>query len=110
MLISPSIFVWTLSALFAVVGAWHLLGLKPLRELYARWRYPRGFREVTGSLLLLAAICLFFPVARIAGLVIAALVMFLSATTLLHHRQYGYAAPVIALLFALIPASLAGPV
>ena len=34
--------------------------------------------------------------------------MFLSAITLINHRQYTFAAPIVALLFALVPASLAG--
>ena len=99
-------FAWMLSVVFAVGAAVHLLGLRALREAYARWRYPHGFREVTGALLAVAAALLALPATRLIGLGVAALVMFLSATTLLHHRQYGYAAPIIALLFALVPASL----
>jgi uncharacterized membrane protein len=109
-LFSPTHISWLLAALFAAVAALHLFGLAALREAYARWQYPPGFRGVTGALLLVASACLLVPPLRLAGLVIAALVMFLSATTLLHHRQYGYAAPVIALLFALIPVSLGAPV
>ena len=100
---SPTTFTTVLSLLFAGVAAVHLVGL---RETYAKWGYPRGFREVTGTLLLFSAVCLFFPALRLAGLIIAALVMFLAATTLLHRGQWGIAAPVIALLFALIPVSL----
>ncbi|HXC54329.1 MAG TPA: DoxX family protein [Rhizomicrobium sp.] len=107
---APSHFAWALSAAFGAAAAVHLLGLRAVREAYARWQYPRGFREVTGTLLALAAVFLAFPLTRLWGIAIAAFVMFLSATTLLHHRQYGYAAPIIALLFTLIPASLAGPV
>lgn len=95
-----------LAAVFAAAAAAHLAGPAPLRALYARWRYPKGFREVTGVLFALAAGLIAFPLTRIAGLAVAAAVMFLAATTLLHHRQYRYAAPVIALLFALIPFSL----
>ncbi len=109
-LFSPTHLSWFLSALFAASGAWHIVGVPALREAYARWQYPNGFREVTGSLLLLAGIFLAFPLTRLWGVGIAALVMFLSATTLLNHRQYTFAAPVIAVLFALIPAAFAGPV
>ncbi|MEI9886294.1 MAG: DoxX family protein [Rhizomicrobium sp.] len=109
-LVSPTVFSSGLSVLFAVTAALHLLGWRALRETYTRWGYPRGFREVTGSLLLVAAVCLYFPPARLVGLAIGALVMFLTATTLLHHRQYGFAAPVIALLFALIPVTLGASV
>ncbi|MEJ0028040.1 MAG: DoxX family protein [Rhizomicrobium sp.] len=103
-------FAQGLAAIFAVAAAVHLFGPRALREAYARWRYPSGFREVTGTLLALAAALLSLHGTRLVGLGVAAFVMFLSATTLLHHRQYRYAAPLIALLFALIPVSLAGPV
>ena len=103
-------FAQALAVGFAAAAVVHLAGPRRLRELYARWRYPLGFREVTGALLAVAAALLAVPQTRLFGLGAAAFVMFLSATTLLHHRQYRYAAPLIALLFALIPASLAGPV
>jgi len=102
-------FAQGLAAAFAVVAAVHLFGPRRLRETYARWRYPRGFREVTGALLAVAAALLALPQTRLFGLGLAAFAIFLSATTLLHHRQYRFAAPLIALLFALIPVSLAGP-
>lgn len=109
-LLTPAHFAWLLSTVFAIGAAVHLLGLRTVREAYARWHYPRGFREVTGTLLLLGAVFLAVPETRYWGIAVAAFVMFLSATTLLHHRQYTFAAPVIALLFALIPVSLAGPI
>lgn len=99
-----------LSALFGVAAAAHLFGFAPLSDAYRRWQYPLGFREVTGALLALASVLLAFHATRILGIVVAAVVMFLTATTLLHHRQYGYAMPLIALLFALVPISLSGPV
>ncbi len=109
-LFSPTHVSWLLSAGFAGAAAVHLTGLRAVRQAYDRWQYPRGFREVTGSLLLLAGVFLAFPLTRFWGIAIAAVVMFLSATTLLSHRQYTFAAPVIGLLFALIPAAFAGPV
>ena len=104
-------FAWLLSALFAGTGALHVVGFPPaLRQAYARWHYPSGFRKVTGSLLLVAAACLLVPAVHLVGIAIAALVLFLAATTFLNRGQYGFAAPAIALLFALIPASLSGSV
>ncbi len=103
-------FTLGLAAIFAATAFVHLIGPRLLREAYARWRYPSGFREVTGALLAVAAALLWVPQTRLIGLGAAAFVIFLSATTLLHHRQYRYAAPLIALLFALIPVSLSGSV
>src|SRR5258707_11775853 len=85
---------------FAVLAAAYLFGGR--READARRHYPRGFREVTGTLLAVAAGLLAYAPTRLIGLAAAAFVLFLSAITLLHRRQYGYAAPVIVALFALI--------
>ena len=106
--LTPAHFAWLLSAIFAAGAFVHLVGFRFVREAYARWEYPNGFREVTGTLLALAAIFLSLPVTRFAGLALAAVVMFLSAITLINHRQYTFAAPIVALLFALVPATLAG--
>lgn len=106
--LTPIHFSWLLSAIFAAGAFVHLAGFTFVREAYARWQYPNGFREVTGTLLALAAIFLSLPVTRFFGLILAAIVMFLSAITLINHRQYTFAAPVVALLFALVPATLAG--
>jgi hypothetical protein len=110
--LTPTLFAWLLSAIFAAGAIVHLLGLRFVREAYARWQYPSGFREVTGTLLALAAVFLSLPLTRAFGFILAALVMFLSAITLINHRQYTFAAPIVALLFALVPASLAagGPI
>ncbi len=103
-------FAQMLAAGFAAIAVVNLAGPRALRERYAGWRYPRGFREATGTLFGLAAAFLAIPETRLFGVAVAAFAIFLIATTLLHHRQYRYAAPLIALLFALIPVSLAGPV
>src|SRR3569832_1453695 len=81
--LTPAHFAWMLSLTFAAASAVHLLGFRFVREAYARWQYPNGFREVTGTLLALAAVFLSLPVTRFFGLVLAAIVMFLSAITLI---------------------------
>jgi len=106
--LTPAHFAWLLSAIFAGASFVHLAGFRFVRDAYARWQYPGGFREVTGTLLALAAIFLSLPLTRFFGLALAAIVMFLSAITLINHRQYTFAAPIVALLFALVPATLAG--
>ena len=106
--LTPAHFAWMLSAIFAAGAFVHLAGFRFVRGAYARWQYPNGFREVTGTLLALAAIFLSLPLTRFVGLILAGIVMFLSAITLINHRQYTFAAPVVALLFALVPASIAG--
>jgi DoxX-like family len=99
-----------LAAAFAALAMAHLAAVKPLRDAYARWGVPAGFAKVTGVLLALSAVLLAFSPTRLLGFAVAALMLFLSATTLLHRRQYGVAAPVIVALFALIPVTLSGSV
>lgn|GEM_PF-4129487 len=101
---------YCLSAGFAVAALAHLAAPRAMRERHARWQFPRGYRAVTGGLLALAAALIAFPATRLAGLFVAALVLFLSATTLLYRRRYRTAMPLIVLLFALIPASLSATV
>ncbi|MBV9046356.1 MAG: DoxX family protein [Alphaproteobacteria bacterium] len=96
-----------LAIAFMAAGAVHLIGVPLIARAYQRWDYPAGFRRVTGTLLLLAGALMAFAPTRLFGAAIATLVMFLSAITLLNHRQYGIAAPIIALLFALVPMALA---
>ena len=94
-----------LAAGFALLAAAHLLAPRALRASVGP--VPRGFRRVTGILFAVAAGLTAFPPTRFIGLGVAALVLFLSATTFLHRRQYGIAASVIVALFTLIPVSLA---
>ena len=94
-LFSPTHVSWLLSAGFAGTAAVHLSGYRALREAYDRWQYPRGFREVTGTLLLLAGVFLAFPLTRFWGIAIAAVVMFLSATTLVDEANVRMARTVL---------------
>ena len=109
-LLSSTHLAWFLSAAFGVAALLHLVPVGFVRRAYARWRYPAGFAAVTGALLALASVFLLVPETRIWGGLIAGIVMFLSAITLLNHRQYAVAVPLIALFFALVPASLSGAV
>jgi hypothetical protein len=91
-----------LAAPFALAAAVHLLPLQIFRDT----GYPNGYRVVTGVFFLLAATLLAVPEARLAGIGLAAFTLFLSATTLISRRQYTYAAPVVAVLFALVPVAI----
>ncbi len=97
-----------LAAGFAALAAAHLFGIR--FGSASSPRFPQGFRRVTGGLYAVAALLLALPPVRLFGVAIAAFALFLSATTLLHRRQYGFAASVIVALFALIPVSLAATV
>jgi hypothetical protein len=100
----PLLVSWTLAALFGAGGVLHIVGL---RDLYARWRYPRNFHRVTGTLMLLSAAFLAIGETRIWGVALGALVTFTATVTLLNHRQYLFAAWGMVVLAALAPATLA---
>ncbi len=78
-------------------------------DQYRRWDYPQGARLVTGFLDIAAAVMIAAPGARGWGIALAAVLIFGSVVTLLNHRQYVYAAAVIVMMAALVPASLAVP-
>jgi len=105
-----SLIAGAVSGVFAAGAVLQFVGPKALRAAYERWNYPRGFRHVTGVLLTLAALFLAFPLTRIWGVGLAALVMFLTTITLLNHRQYAWSVPVAVLFFALVPTALSGPI
>jgi hypothetical protein len=91
---------WLLAAPFAAAALVRLLPLKLFGD------YPAGYRAVTGGLFALAAILMVVPEVRLIGIGAAAFSLFLSATTLISRRQYTYAAPVVAVLFALVPVAI----
>ena len=103
-----SIAAVTLSGVFAAGALLQFAAPRRMRDAYEKWNYPRGFRQVTGVLLMLSAIFLAFPLTRLWGVGLAALVMFLTTITLLNHRQYAWSLPGILVLAALVPASVSG--
>ena len=109
MLNVPTVTVFSLAAIFTVIGLVQLTGPRFVRDAYRRWDYPKAVRVVTGLLDLAAAVMLAQPFLRGWGITLAALLTFGSVVTLLNHRHYGCAAMAVLLLIALIPASLALP-
>ncbi len=105
----PFLFVWFVSIILTVVGLANMAGPRRLREIYARWEFPKRFYLVAGILELTAAAFLAIPEWRIWGIALAALIMFGAVVTLFNQRRYLYAVPGIVLMLALVPASLAVP-
>jgi DoxX-like protein len=107
-LIYDVIALW-LSVIFSVIGLVQLIGPHFVRETYRRWGYGRNVRLVTGVLDIVAAIMLGLPALRLWGIALAAILSFGSTIVFLNHRQYRQAVPAIALMLALIPATVAVP-
>jgi len=98
-----------LSLIFSVIGLVQLVGPPFVREAYQRWGYGRSVRLVTGTLDVVAAVMLGLPALRAWGIAVAAILSFGSVVVFISHRQYRHAVPVIALMLALVPATVAVP-
>jgi len=96
-----------LSAIFALAGLIHLSSSTHLRAIYRLWHYPHHFYRIVGIAEVMAALFLIVPETRIWGIVAVGMISFISAVTLLHHRQYLWSLPAMLLLVSLVPASLA---
>ena len=105
----PTIDALTLTTLFGISAAIHLVGPVFLRARYRRWRFPANAHLVVGVLNLLAALFLSNPITRIWGVALAGLITFVTFVTLLNHGKYGYSVPAMLVLAALVPATRAGP-
>ena len=99
----------TLAVLFGAIGLVHLAGPRFLREAYDRWEYSQSLRVIVGCLEILAAGWLADPAFRLWGIGLAAIINFGAVVTLLQHGQYLQAGPGIAMMIALLPATLSVP-
>jgi hypothetical protein len=104
-----SVLAASLAALFWAIGITHILGPRFLRNAFEKWNYGASVRVVTGCLEIAAALMLAHPELRGFGIALAGLVMFGAVITLLSHEQYLVAVPSVALMLALIPATLSVP-
>lgn len=109
MLSIPTIDALVLSGLFGTFGLWQFAGVGGVRQTYRRWHFPANTHLVAGVATLLVALFLANPITRIWGVILGAFVMFVVVATLLNRGQYGWSLPGIAVMLALVPATLAGP-
>lgn len=99
----------SIAVVFGIAGAVQLAGPAFVQRAYERWEMPRKFYRVTGALELLTALFLANAETRVWGVALGAIITFGAVVTLLKSGQYGWSIPGIALLVALVPASLASP-
>ena len=105
----PFLIAWLVGAILMVVGFINLAGPRKVRETYARWKFPPRFYLVAGALEVTAAAFLAMPEMRLWGIALAGFIMFGAVVTLFNRQRYLSALPVITLMVALFPASLAVP-
>ncbi len=108
MLSIPTIDALVMSGLFGSFGLWQFSGVG-VRQTYKAWRFPANTHLVAGVAALLVALFLSDPITRIWGVILGAFVMFVVIATLLNHGKYALSASGIAVMVALVPATLAGP-
>jgi hypothetical protein len=96
----------TLAAIVAVIGVMQLAGPRFVIDAYRGWDYPKRVRVIAGLLDIVAASMLASPALRGWGVALTAILTFGSVVIFLSHQQYRYALPAIALMAALIPASV----
>jgi len=106
---ASSVLVSSLAVVFGAVGFIHILGPRFLRDAFEKWDFGTPVRFVIGGLEIGVALMLAHPETRVWGIALAALIMFGAVVTLLSHEQYLCAIPSVALMAALIPATLAVP-
>jgi predicted lysophospholipase L1 biosynthesis ABC-type transport system permease subunit len=91
---------------FGLAGTLHIAAPRVLREAYRNWQFPRGFYYVVGVAQLVAALFVAEPRLRIWGVILAAMILFVTVVSLLNHGKYSYAVPVILMMLALPPAMI----
>ena len=105
----PLVAAWVTAVFLAVAGLVNWSDSRKVREIYERWDIPVHTYRTVGLLQIAAAIFLAAPDLRAWGIALAAPLIFGSVVILLSRGQYSYATPVIVMLAALGPATLAVP-
>ena len=99
--------IWLLAAAFSGAGAFNAIGMPGTKRDFARWGYPRWWNILTGGLETMSAVLIAFPVSRILGLALGAVIIAAAVLTVLRHRDFSHLAPlgVFAALIALAATS-----
>ncbi len=88
---------WLLALAFLGAGIVNAVGSAAIKDDFVRWGYPRWWNLVTGGLEALVAALIAIPAARAAGLALGAAICAAAVATVVWHKEYGRAAPGIAL-------------
>jgi hypothetical protein len=90
-----------LVAVCALIALLHFAAPQFLVQAYRQWQFPRAFHYVPASALGLAALFLAVPQTRIWGVILGAMILFVTVVSLLNRGKIYYAMPAIALMAAL---------
>ena len=97
--------IWLLIAGFFGAGLINAIGTSGTQSDFARWGYPRWWSIFTGGLEIMSAVLIAFPVSRVVGLALGAVIIAAAVLTVLRHRDFSHLVP-LSVFVALI--ALAG--
>lgn len=88
---------WILAAFFIGNGIANVIGLKPIRDGFARWGFPSWFHIANGILdIAVGAMIAWYPT-RAPGLLLAALICVAVWITLIRHKEWAHLPPSVVL-------------
>jgi hypothetical protein len=93
--------VWGLTAFFIIGGIGNIFPFPTVREDYARWGYPDGFRYLIGLTEFAAALLITTERTRPVAAAIGGFVMASALLTLLVHAEFAHMAAPVTVLIAL---------
>ena len=94
---AATLLAWLLAFAFLGAGVVNAAGSAAIKEDFVRWGYPRWWNLVTGGLEVLVAALIAMPTARVAGLMLGALICAAAVATVVRYKDYGHLAPGVVL-------------
>jgi len=85
--------IWLLVAGFFGAGLFNAIGTTATQSDFARWGYPRWWGHLTGGLEIMSAVLIAFPVSRIVGLALGAVIIAAAVFTVLRYREFAHLVP-----------------
>lgn len=85
--------IWLLVAGLLGAGIFNAIGKPGTQSDFARWGYPRRWVFFTGGLEIVSAALIAFPVTRLIGLALGAIIIAAAVLTVLRHRDFSHLVP-----------------
>lgn len=98
--------IWLLVVAFSGAGVVNAIGTARTRSDFARWGYPRWWGIPTSALEISSAILIAFPVSRIFGFALGAVIIAAAVFTILRHRDYPHLKPLSVFVVLLAVAAI----
>jgi hypothetical protein len=94
---AATLLAWLLTLAFLGAGIVNAAGSAAIKNDFVRWGYPRWWNGVTGGLEVLVAALIGLSATRVAGLWLGAAICVAAVATVVWWKDYGRAAPCVAL-------------